>query len=499
MRFLISIIILLMQLELFTNIELNGKVYYEPQPKQRRFHNAIANRGLSGYRDFLYGGAAKGGKSHALRWEGHRNCLQYPKLRMLLIRSSFPELERTHLRDINYDLPTEVGSYNQQKHTFNYYNQSILEFGYGSTMADFQQYLSANYDAILVDEMTTIPFDLTYMFRLRLQASRSDFIPFFAGATNPGSKAHVEVRSYFVKKTASPERYPGYDPSKICFIPATVYDNVILLSRDPEVLTRLQQLPHKEQQKYLFGNWDIFEGQFFDNWNPEIHVVKPEYYLSYPQIRQMTAILGGLDYGNITVLMMGAKDHNNNVIIFDELYMDKEIRDKKVSRTKQFLSERNMLKEVIIADTNMWNPDAFDMAQKEFPASYYLNAGLKLLKVSKKVSRNATDNRGYRVACNEAIYNALDYKVDLESGLIIKQPKLKVYERCSWFVETFPALVTDPKDPEDILDGQNDHPYDAGKYMFMTLVPPKEKPEDDRPGWLKELNRKKPTTDFMEQ
>ena len=189
-------------------------------------------------------------------------------------------------------------------------------------MSDFQQYLSANYDAILVDEMTTIPFELTYMFRLRLQSSRSDFIPFFAGATNPGSKAHVEVRNYFVKKIASSEKYPGYSPKQICFIPATVYDNQYLLERDPEILTRLHQLPHREQQKYLYGNWDIFEGQFFDNWNPDIHIIKSKDYLGYEQINQMT-ILGGLDYGNVTVAIFGAKDHNGNVILFDELYHEK--------------------------------------------------------------------------------------------------------------------------------------------------------------------------------
>ena len=481
----------------FNNIEINGKIYYKPQPKQKLFHDSILNRDTNSFRDFLYGGAAKGGKSYALRWEAHRNCLQYPRLRILLVRSSFPELERTHLSEIIYDLPPEVGTYNSQKHSFKYFNGSTLEFGYGSSMSDFQQYLSANYDAILVDEMTTIPFDLTYMFRLRLQSSRSNFIPFFAGATNPGNKAHVEVRSYFVKKTASSEKYPGYNPKTIYFIPATVYDNQLLLERDPEVLTRLHQLPYREQQKYLYGNWDIFEGQFFDNWNPDIHLIKSRDYLRYDQIKQMT-ILGGLDYGNVTVAMFGAKDHNGNVILFDEIYHNKAIREKKVSDLKNFLLERGLLNTSIIADSNMWNPDAFDMAQQEFPAFYYLNAGRKLIKVSKNVSRNAVENKGYRVACNEAMYSALDYKS--ESDTLIKQPKLKVYERCSWFIETFPALITDNNDVEDIADGQNDHPYDASKYLFMALMRPTEKkfsyPEEPR--WLQELNKNKTRRSFME-
>ena len=88
----------------FNNITINGKVYYQPQPKQKQFHDAILNRGENGYRDFLYGGAAKGGKSHSLRWEAHRNCLQYPRLRGLIIRSSYPELERTHLSRIIFEI-----------------------------------------------------------------------------------------------------------------------------------------------------------------------------------------------------------------------------------------------------------------------------------------------------------------------------------------------------------------------------------------------------------
>jgi len=473
----------------FERLDINGKVYYQPQQKQSTFHNAIHNRSVNGYRDFLYGGAAKGGKSYALRWEAHRNCIQYSKLRGLLVRSSFPELERTHLSEIIFDLPAEVGNYNSQKHTFKYFNDSVLEFGYGSSMQDFQQYLSANYDFILVDEMTTIPFELTYMFRLRLQASRPDFIPFFAGATNPGSTAHVQVRSYFVKKNASTEQYPGYDPKRICFIPATVYDNTVLIDRDPEVLTRLHQLPYREQQKYLYGNWDIFEGQFFDNWNPDIHIIKSKDYLPYQALKEMY-VIGGMDYGNNTVIEMGARDHNGNIIFFDELYHDKKVDKKtrmdKVLETKKFLKDRTLEEQTIIADTNMWNPDAFDMAKEQYAANYYMKAGIKLIKVSK----TTTDKRNYRVACNDAIYNALDYKVN-ENGLLIQQPVVKIYERCAWLIETLPALITDEKDVEDIAEGQNDHPYDAMKHAFMTLLQPKKKTPDNRPQWLKQFEKER--------
>lgn len=78
----------------FENIEINNKIYYQPQPKQKLFHDSILNRDMNGYRDFLYGGAAKGGKSYALRWEAHRNCLQYPRLSSYANKSglSLPEI-----------------------------------------------------------------------------------------------------------------------------------------------------------------------------------------------------------------------------------------------------------------------------------------------------------------------------------------------------------------------------------------------------------------------
>ena len=280
------------------------------------------------------------------------------------------------------------------------------------------------------------------------------------------------------------------------FLPATVYDNQIVIDRDPGEVKRLQQLSKKDQKKFLFGNWDIYEGQFFDNWNPEVHIIQPEDYLSYEQIKEMN-VLGGLDYGNVTVLVLGAKDYNNNVIIFDELYYEKEIRENKVAGLFKFLKERGLEKTTIIGDTNMWNPDAFDLARQEFPASYYLNAGIKLIKVAKK----SPDNRQYRVACNEAIYSALDYKFDVEtSQTLIKQPKIKIYKRCKWLIETLPALITDDKNVEDIADGQNDHTYDAMKYLYMALVKPKEKKPEDIPKWLQEMQKqeqKKVNNDFM--
>ena len=460
---------------IFEGIKINGVWVYQPQERQRLFHESILNRGENGFRDFLYGGSAKAGKSFSLRWEAHRNCLQYPRLRGLLVRSSFPELERTHLSRIGYDLPLEVGHYNQQKHVFNYYNESVLEFGYGDRKEDFQQYLSAEYDFIIIDELTTIPFDFSYLLRSRLASSRKDFIPFWACGTNPGSIAHVDVRNYFVKQTnIDVEKYPAYNKGEVCFIPATVYDNQILLDRDPGVLTRLKQLSKRDQQKFLFGNWDIFEGQFFDNWLDEVHVINHKDYLSYEDLKHFNIRIG-LDYGNVTTLECLARDYNGNVILFDELHMEKETRTEKIAKTVNFLRERKLQDCLIIADTNMWIKDAFDVNVSNTPAYEFIAAGLKLIQVSKTAPQK---NKNYRVVCNETIKDYLTYEMD-DKGKITKAPRLRVYRRCNSFIRTFPALITDDKNDEDIAPNQDDHDTDSFKYALMSLATPKqEQPEE---------------------
>lgn len=456
----------------FEGIEIGGKWLYRPQDKQKVFHNAILHRDTNGYRDFLYGGAAKGGKSHSLRWEAHRNCIQYPKLRGLLIRSSFPELERTHLSLINFDLPHDVMHYNGQYHKATYFNGSTLEFGYGERKEDFKQYLSAEYDFIMIDELTTIPFEFSYLLRSRLAASRSDFIPFWACATNPGDVAHVDVRSYFVKKNMrDAERFPEYNPAEVCFIPATVFDNQILLSRDPGIVQRLRQLSKKDQQKFLFGNWDIFEGQFFDEFFIDVHVVKPENYLTYDQILQFKNI-AGLDYGNYSAALFQYKDYNGNVVVYDEWTDIKSVRSVKIASLKKFTEDRGLSRVMIEADTNMWIPDAFDKADKSDPASDFEAAGILLQRVSKNVGR-AEMNRGYRVACNDAVRNYLHWEEN-EAGEMVVKPRLLIYERCTKLIETLPMLMVDDKDQEDIADqGDLDTWYDAFKMGFMSVWQPR--------------------------
>jgi len=508
---------------MFKGIRVNGKIVYEPQEKQKIFHNAIKYRDELGYRDFLYGGSAKGGKSYALRWEAHRNCLEHPGIKGLLIRSSFPELERTHLRELVGDLPLGIGRYNAQRHTFYYANGSILEFGYGSTIDDFSQYLSANYDFIMIDELTTIPFYLSYMLRMRLQATKENFTPFWACATNPGNKAHAEVKAYFVTKTADRSMYPNYDPKRVCFIPATVFDNQILINRDPEVVERLQQLPYNEQQKYLYGNWDIFEGVFFEDFQESYHVIDKY------EFSDKKRTIGGLDYGNVTCLHVLQRDFDGTITVAGECYLNNLTNptDRAIA-ISEYLLEKKIYGLEIIYDTDMDISQMSNIGIDKTPISIFREVTIQIMGKHKSPrfrpvhKRSVDQHKNYRVVCNEAVKDYLKirnvcpkcykYKhteVCKECNVPTqRQAKLFITNECKELIKFFKEAIYDPTDRtnSDFDRSQipkNDHAYDSFKYAFMELYTPKPKIEDNTPLWLKRLfenaENKFPTkpVDFM--
>jgi hypothetical protein len=123
---------------------INGRSLYKPSAKQIQFHSCPA-------RYVLYGGAAGGGKSHALRWDGHMSCLQVPGFKALLLRRNIPDLKRTHLKSVSAEAES-VGAKYYSDMTVKYANGSSFEFGHVTDDQAVSIYLSAEYDKISFDE-----------------------------------------------------------------------------------------------------------------------------------------------------------------------------------------------------------------------------------------------------------------------------------------------------------------------------------------------------------
>ena len=53
------------------------------------------------------------------------------------------------------------------------------------------------------------------------------------------------------------------------FTQALVTDNKVLMEMQPEYKAELEALPPKLREAWLHGSWDIFEGQFFEEFRAE--------------------------------------------------------------------------------------------------------------------------------------------------------------------------------------------------------------------------------------
>lgn len=243
---------------------------YRAFPKQREFHECGAK-----YR--LFGGAAGPGKSKALLMEAVAQALDHPGSNTLLLRRTFPELEGSLLLYFRRDVPREFySSFNEAKHTVTWRNGSTTRFGYSLSENDIYQYQSSEFLFIGIDELTHFTLRQWQFLTSRNRCPVGDSFPNMAGATNPGNIGHAWVKSLFIDKQPAPGmELHEYDPSDYAFISARVWDNPIY-AKDSSYLKTLNQLPDFYRRAFLDGDWSVFAGQYFTNFDPLRSVIRAE-------------------------------------------------------------------------------------------------------------------------------------------------------------------------------------------------------------------------------
>ena len=211
--------------------------------------------------EVLYGGAAGGGKSYGQLIDAYLYALKYKKSKQLILRRTFPDLEKSLIR-VSRDLyRQDLCEYNGSKHTYTFINGSIIDFGYINNESDVYQYQSAEYDVIRFDELTHFT-EFQYTYLISRCRGANDYPKQIKSSTNPGNVGHGWVRARFID-IAPPDTTIETPQGTRRFIPAKVQDNRFLMESDPEYITRLKNLPEEEQKALLYGSWDVFKGQYF--------------------------------------------------------------------------------------------------------------------------------------------------------------------------------------------------------------------------------------------
>jgi len=417
--------------------------------------------------ELFYGGAAGGGKSDFLLVDAVRQ-VKHSKYRALLMRRTFPELEKSLIMKSFDYYPSFGGKYNSQLHRWKFPSGAIIDFGYSENDKDINNYKSAEYAWIGLDESTTFSqYQIEYI-KSRNRSPHKEIRKAIRLASNPTGRSFAYHKKRYItnkkpftkyidKKTENIEvNGVILPPLEYMFIPALPTDNAILMENDPQYIQKLSQLPDKERKALLLGSWDIFDGQFFDEWDQRVHVTDPyDIPDSYPRFIC-------LDYGwtQPSAVYWIAVSPDKQLIVYRELwgpgYTPERLAEAMTEMTPA--SERKLI-QYVVAD-----PAIFASKQGEKTTSEVLQSPPYNFYMIKGVNSRVTGWNYFRQAM-EIRKDSLDRQY---SNLIF-------FSRCKNAIRTIPLLMYDDKKMDDCDTNQKDEdgfnvddPSDAIRYGIMS-------------------------------
>lgn len=404
-----------------------------PYPPQVEFYRATSKY-------IAYGGARGGGKSHAARVKASLLALNYAGLQILLLRRTLAELRENHTLPLQKMLKG-IAEYRDKTKEFVFANGSRIILGYCKAESDVLQYQGQAYDVIFMEEATHFT---EFQFETLTESNRSSgmckekFNPRMYFTCNPGGVGHLWVKRLFIDR-----QYRNKEkPEDYTFIKATVYDNLYLMENSPDYVRTLENLPEARRKAMLYGDWNVFEGQYFSMWNPDIHVIRP-FVLPEHWRRYVT-----FDYGrDMLAAYWIAVDTQGAAYVYKEIYRPDLLVGPAIEAIKAMTTET--ISEYF-APPDMWNThNNTGMSTAE----YFRDAGIYLTR-----------------AQNDRVmgwYDLAEWLNPMEDERGRKVARLRVFENCVNLIRTLPALQFDDKNPNDcaIEPHEITHAPDAIRYF----------------------------------
>ena len=439
----------------------------EVSPKQKAFMDSEAD-------ETLFGGAAGGGKSEGQLRDAFIYALKYPGSKQLILRRTFPELEKSLIRRHLQIYPNTIYTYNSSSHTGKFINGSIIDFSYCDNEKDVYKYQSAEYDVIRFDELTHFTEEM-YVYLLSRIRGANNFPKMAKSSTNPGGIGHTWVKERFID-IGEPNKVHKIGKTTRIFIPSKVQDNKFLLEADPEYLNRLENLSDKDKKILLYGDWDIFEGQYFNEFNRNIHVIEPF------EIPDHWKRYVAFDYGlDMFACLWFARDTEGKAYIYREVHQSNLI----ISEASELFKKANAGEqyEFVYAPRDLWNRR--QETGKSVADIFYENGVM--------LTRTSVDRVDGWLATKEWL-KVITTK-DVETGEETKDSKLKIFNNCKTLIKYLPQVQIDEKNPNDVATEPHylTHICDALRYFCVNFTHPAEKvaeePEEKQESrWRKYIN-----------
>ena len=431
-----------------------------PNQKQKRFLRAKC-------KFICFGGARGGGKSWAIRVKALKLALRYPGIRIMIVRKTYPELLNNHVRPMLQMIPASVATYNKSEKTLYFCNGSFINFMYCASEADLDRNQGIEYEIIFIDEATQHE-EIIFTKLTACLRTTGDYPTRLYLTCNPGGIGHGWVKRLFIDRKYK----PGEDPKDYIFIQSLVTDNKALMRANPDYKRQLEALPSKLRRAWLDGEWDLFEGQFFEELRLEpnadrtfTHVIEP---FAPPKSWKR---FRSYDWGYAKPFSCGwwALDHDGKLYRILELYGCTE----EPNTGLKWTTDEQFRKIAQIEREHPWLAGC-EIEGVADPAIFAEDGGVSIAETAAKhgVYFSRGDNK--RIPGWMQVHYRLRFD---DNGI----PMLYVFDCCKAFIRTMPLLVYDDHTPEDVDTDGEDHVADEVRYMCMLnpINPPLE--EEKRP------------------
>lgn len=441
-------------------------VVWSPQPKQEIFMARAEN-------EALYGGAAGGGKSDTLVMEATRQ-VDIPHYKGLLLRKTYPQLTELIEKSLNYYPRAFPGAvYNDSKHTWRFPSGAKIIFGSMQYTKDKFNYQGKAYDFIGFDELTHFTYD-EYIYMLSRNRPNGPGTRCYMRATaNPGGIGHGFVKNRFV--TAAKPMTTIWEPVAVelpdgtklkkwmsrVFVPSSVFDNKKLLENDPNYLARLAAMPKAERDALMYGNWDSFSGQYFEEWrdNPDHYADRRYTHVIDPfEIPSGWKIYRSFDWGYAKPFSCGwwAVDYDGVAYRILEYYGCTGTPNQGVRLTAQEVFQK--IHQIECEHRWLKGKRITGVAD---PAIFTQDGGPSIYEAAEKCGVYFDPGDNQRIPG----WMQMHYRFSFDEN---GYPMMYIFSNCTACIRTVPTLIYDLYQVEDLDTEGEDHVADEMRYFCMS-------------------------------
>jgi len=424
---------------------------YVPLPWQWQFHSAARECDKqNGPTEIGAGGARGPGKSHCIFAQiSLDDCLRVNGLKALFLRKTAVSAKESFDDLIEKVISNEV-PFERSGNVIKFKNKSRMIMGGFNNEDDIDKYVGIEYDVIVIEELNQLTKEKYEKLLGSLRTSKQEWRPRVYSSFNPGGIGHSFVKAKFVIP------YRTNQQTKTRFIPATYKANPHL---NVEYVDYLEGLEGDLGKAWRGGDFDLFAGQYFTEWKYEIHVCKPfEIPSSWKRFRAG-------DYGFNAPASIGwyAIDPNGNLYRYKELYST-GLSYSKLADEVLSITNSNEEIDYEVFDPAFWSKKG----ERDDGLSGAEVYSQRIKEITGKIP-NMIRGENTRVIGWGVVREYLKPQIQQEK----LTARLQVFSNCIKFIETFPELQHDKKNPEDVDSDGEDHAADELRYAVMSRPTPK--------------------------